>query len=568
MQLIEPSEQRTPEDPTDALVREGVPAADAQAWASVFGRLLAFVPSESPDSRWSAPEEIALGVLVRAVAGAFKELGDCPAAAHLEAMREVTRMWAQQEWLPPGVKESRWAWSERGTRFGPRVELLRHLVRPWREATNGLDLTPGLAIVAERNAGKEDPHFARMAARWLCGRRIRPGRSRPALLHPTQALDLDMARLEAGAKHGFQGREQWESGRLEFWFSALGSRAYSVFASPLETEAPETVGTLAWGLVARFDLWALSNSEGGRRAGLRPADLLAIFAVVRQRLEEGPDDIDLLGAYWVLARKLMDLGQALPPGEDERVIATARRGLGTIRPLLRDAHIDEEASAKAFRRALLPLMDALRIVVRVDGLWPALRALLLALRASSVPAVASDLRYWSESPREDPPQPWSFLASQFVGLLHAHARDAEANDPELVALREALASHLLERLKAKGGKQVEESTAWRQCTVRAIQELRVNPRGKGHHVLNFAAKNDPNEDVRKAAAVAHEEMRRGVLLPPGSSPRRAILAAFWWLRQAHLLALGSRIDPHGAQRTRQKETRRTKEEEDSNTVST
>jgi hypothetical protein len=43
------------------------------------------------------------------------------------------------------------------------------------------------------------------------------------------------------------------------------------------------------------------------------------------------------------------------------------------------------------------------------------------------------------------------------------------------------------------------------------------------------------------------------------SPRRAVLGAFWWLRQAHLKSLGIEIDRDGAQRTRIKELSRTKE---------
>ena len=84
-------------------------------------------------------------------------------------------------------------------------------------------------------------------------------------------------------------------------------------------------------------------------------------------------------------------------------------------------------------------------------------------------------------------------------------------------------------------------------------------------MLNFASMKDPEADVREAAREAYDETRREVLLPPGSSPRRAIFAAFWWLRQAHLHALESEVDSQGAQRTRQKETRRTKEEEERTT---
>ena len=46
------------------------------------------------------------------------------------------------------------------------------------------------------------------------------------------------------------------------------------------------------------------------------------------------------------------------------------------------------------------------------------------------------------------------------------------------------------------------------------------------------------------------------------SPRRPLFEAFWWLRQAHLLTVGMKIDESGAMRTRRKELQRTREKED------
>jgi hypothetical protein len=199
--------------------------------------------------------------------------------------------------------------------------------------------------------------------------------------------------------------------------------------------------------------------------------------------------------------------------------------------------------------------------------------LLLAFRALRVPGVARDLRYFPEPllEKSDPlPSPWSWIAARFANMIHAYARLEEQRDPHLLRLREAFAAFCLERLKNEEGDPakplIEGDPNWRQCLIQAVRELRVNPRGRGHQILHVVAKSDPDPEVRQDARVAYDELRRETLLAPGSSPRRAIFAAFWWLRQAQLLALGIKPDEKGAQRTRQRETRRTKEIEEADRV--
>jgi hypothetical protein len=211
----------------------------------------------------------------------------------------------------------------------------------------------------------------------------------------------------------------------------------------------------------------------------------------------------------------------------------------------------------------------------VGGVWKGMKPLLLALRSLKSPAVASDLRYWHEPDREEPPEPWSLIPRALVNLFHAYAAREEERDPKLVALRSELASFCLDRLLDRlDGKEREEakrsgrrrtdsemtepSADWRYCLVRAIPPLGINPEGKGHRTLHVAAEIDPDPDVREAARQAHEQIRRGAL-PEDVSPRRAVISALWWIRQAHLLALGVEIDPRGVQRTRTKELTRAKE---------
>ncbi len=94
--------------------------------------------------------------------------------------------------------------------------------------------------------------------------------------------------------------------------------------------------------------------------------------------------------------------------------------------------------------------------------------------------------------------------------------------------------------------------------IRALQDLRSNPGGTGHHVLHWSAGHDPDERIRKAAASCEQWLRHQRTLPERLSPRRLVLWAFWWLKQAHALELGVPVDPAGAQRTRRKENERAK----------
>jgi hypothetical protein len=218
----------------------------------------------------------------------------------------------------------------------------------------------------------------------------------------------------------------------------------------------------------------------------------------------------------------------------------------------------------------------------LEGLWEGMHQLLLAMRALKSPCVASDLRYWEEPgvaaahyPRQ-PEEPWRCIPAKLVASFHAHVTREESRDPELKALRGQFAAFCLHGLRDKWSDgqrveaeargrlrtnedMVESSPTWRYCRIRAAKALAINPEGRGHRLLQTSSEIDPDPDVREVANDAYQSLRRSVALPDGISPRRAILGAFWWLRQAHLKALKIEIDRDGAQRTRIKELSRTKE---------
>lgn len=224
------------------------------------------------------------------------------------------------------------------------------------------------------------------------------------------------------------------------------------------------------------------------------------------------------------------------------------------------------------------IQTCLSLLYRFGGVWQGLKPMLLAWRALATPAVAHDLRYWPESGLEPPPRPWSDLVAWPINLFHVFVGQEQSTDPQLVKLRGDLASFCLERLADRWSKaereqavsqgrtrtnddMQERSPEWRYCLIRAADSLGINPEGKGHRILKMSAELDPEADVRDAAKKAFESIRRNIGLPEGVSPRRAIMSALWWIRQAHLLGLEIQPDRDGAQRTRVKELSRTKESE-------
>lgn len=294
----------------------------------------------------------------------------------------------------------------------------------------------------------------------------------------------------------------------------------------------------------------------------------------------------LLKAWWQLSmviysRSMGGLASGLSDELRNRLVASAAKHMGMLRKVLRET--PEDFKHKDPTGALVSDFydKAFKVLLIFSAPWKCLKALLLTFTEMRVPAVASDLRSWPESDREPPPDSYSQVPMWIgIAMYPQNLQDELKRDPHLQGLREEFAKFCLERLKTKkvdtnrrknvsdyaDGAFVEPRSIWRQCYVQALAALRVNPGGRAHRTLFWLSKNDPDKNVREYAQSTHRQIRhlnrRKPNLERGASPRRPLFEAFWWLRQAHLLTLGKKVNEAGAMRTRRTELHRTREKDD------
>lgn len=243
-----------------------------------------------------------------------------------------------------------------------------------------------------------------------------------------------------------------------------------------------------------------------------------------------------------------------PEGVKTTLLDAAKREFGRVRKEL--AATRPDTAGAFFVRVADHLEATSRILFTLGSLWAGMKPLLLLMRQSPVALVEKDLSWWT---RKDlvANNATSSVGSLLMWSFQAFARFEQGNDRELLALRTELARFCVERCKTdkERAQPTEPNALWRAAAVRALGELGVNPDAKAHKVLHHVAEGDPYENVRAAAKRVYPAVREQRALPADMSPRRAVLNALWWFRQAHLTALGVEIDADGAQRTRSEEAR-------------
>lgn len=303
-------------------------------------------------------------------------------------------------------------------------------------------------------------------------------------------------------------------------------------------------------------------------------DLLAYFRELHALVMKNPFEKEAVKAWWTVGYHVFS--PAFGDLVSEEHAPYVKELLGVAVSCLGGMRVYAKNAAVAGVPPLLEsghLRTAFNCANSMGSRWEVLKPLLLAFSSLTSPAVANDLRYWGEPPKETPPQHWSAIPEWITTAMQPGTMmDIERmGDPSLLRLRTQFAKYCLSRLKTrkppkgqegplKNEDFVEPRPLWRQCYVRAARELKVNPQGTGHHILYWSSSNDPDPEVREQAKVGYKELRHGLFLEEGHGPRRPLYAAFWFLRQAHFQTLRpGEIDANGARRTREKEVRRASE---------
>ncbi len=375
-------------------------------------------------------------------------------------------------------------------------------------------------------------------------------------------------------QRGYGNRNDYatDPASLQLWLELQGARAAEhLLEGMADLDLPEFL-RLARAIAYAFGIWPRFESHTHPEFfAERGTDFAAICRRVFEEadrratsFEVAPDD---LRHVWLrFAWMAVDAtGEWMPDDCRTRLVRAAADDIGRLRPLLRRASAEDAEQLKGLDPHC---RSCIFLLFKLGSLWQATKPLLLAFRATNARAVGFDLRYWPTNKADDPPAPWEMIPRSLMNLLHHYLGREQAGDPQLDKYRTEFALYCLERLKTRESRDtpsevgpVEGDAAWREGFIQAARALRVNPKGKGHHVLNRISKHDPDEAVRELAAKAYAELRHQPSLPKGYSPRRAVFDAFWWLRQAHLTSLGhgDSIDQDGASQTREEEARRTTE---------
>lgn len=198
---------------------------------------------------------------------------------------------------------------------------------------------------------------------------------------------------------------------------------------------------------------------------------------------------------------------------------------------------------------------------KTGNIWKALKPLILAFRASKDILLDESLNKKNE------------LSYLFINMITSFfmIKDRE----KLIELRYNMANDFAEYLKpaknerhAKKYTQAERknkgfdlsctepSPYWRYAYVRAMGDLGIKTDKRGHYfykILENVSGKDRSEEVKSAAKKVIKELdsiRNGY---SGANHKKCLFEAFWWLKNAHMLSLGGKVDNKKALELRKKE---------------
>jgi len=202
---------------------------------------------------------------------------------------------------------------------------------------------------------------------------------------------------------------------------------------------------------------------------------------------------------------------------------------------------------------------------KTGNIWKALKPLILAFRASKYILLNESLNLNHNNDLSD------FLLNKIIYFFTIEDQE------KLKELRYNMANDFAEYLKpAKNERLLEKYTQteretegfdlsytepnsyWRYAYVRALGDLGIKTDKRGHYfqkILENVSGKDPSVDVKSAAKKVMEKLdviRKGY---SGANHKKCLFEAFWWLKSAHMLSLGGKIDSKKALEQRIKEWR-------------
>jgi hypothetical protein len=295
-----------------------------------------------------------------------------------------------------------------------------------------------------------------------------------------------------------------------------------------------------------------------------------LYRRLRKEGLENPASVPSARRWWAMQagvflkayrpQVLVDDDMRLLRGLAAFTLAQLRVALKTVPPG------ESDEADRRFSQRLQAYSLATQCLLIVDDLAFMLSQLLQLLRVSPVPLVGDDLAYW---------RGWRSgvlerIPLNLVNSVHCMAAGGETADFKLRRVREDLARFCLGRIGQRKGEKcgagfaatetlVEPDPFWRACYMHAVDSLRVNPENKGHRALYWSMHHDPDDMVRDVAKDLYPRVERKREIADGSSPRRPLITAIWWMLQAHLLGLGVEPDETAIQATLAAMVRRTTE---------
>jgi len=277
-----------------------------------------------------------------------------------------------------------------------------------------------------------------------------------------------------------------------------------------------------------------------------------IFLTIK-KIVDGNKSTEWYPPYLRLAWMAWD-GDSLPADLKEDIAEITTHEFALIRKCIFDPEKSEDEKKENFKSKEQNLECCCALAMQTRGMWSMLKPSILMLRELKQPALACDLRYWSNQPKaqrapliealkreemrkeeishnelpsidheyineqcedakawreellevsvENPPEVWSSLPGMMILFFNRFVAQEQVSDEKLIICRKDFARFCLDRLKIKKDipnndkrtKFIEHSKVWRKFYIRASSRLHINPDSKGHHTLYSYGVDEQNRE--------------------------------------------------------------------------